>query len=316
MPIQEEMPTNTLNRIRNSVARRSLALFRRARHAVAADIIAAVEQTSTVAIAESYTAIVAQSSNPLSKCGWKVFSQTDEDGIIYEIIRRIDVERGVFAEFGVGNGLENNTIFLASLGWKGFWAGGEALACALPPPPLDGGVRDFAFLREFVKKDNVLSIAKTALRFISETEVDVASLDLDGNDYYFVEELLSGGFLPKVFVVEYNAKFVPPVYWKIRYDPDHRWKGDDYFGASLMEFNDLFRKYGYFLVCCNPATGSNAFFVRSTFQAAFRDIPGDINAIWSPPRYLPWRSGHRVSPKTVELILRDIGHARARRLGQ
>jgi hypothetical protein len=315
MQIQEEMPTNPLNRVRNSVVRGSMALFRRARHAIAADIIAAVEQTSAVAISENYAAIVRQSSNPLSKCGWKVFSQTDEDGITYEIIRRIDVECGVFAEFGVGNGLENNTVFLASLGWKGFWVGGEALAFGLPPYPGDGKVRDFAFFREFVKRDNVLSIAQRALGLISETEVDVASLDLDGNDYYFVEELLSGGFLPKVFIVEYNAKFIPPVYWKIRYDPDHRWRGDDYLGASLMEFDDLFKKYGYFLVCCNPASGSNAFFVRSSFREAFRDIPADINSIWSPPRYLPWRNGHRVSPKTVESIMRDIGLTRARRLG-
>lgn len=63
--------------------------------------------------------------NPLNKFGKKCFSQSDEDGITLEIIRRINIESGVYAEFGVGNGLENNTLILASLGWKGFWVGGR-----------------------------------------------------------------------------------------------------------------------------------------------------------------------------------------------
>ena len=31
-------------------------------------------------------------------------------------------------EFGVGNGMENNTLALAALGWTGLWAGSEELA--------------------------------------------------------------------------------------------------------------------------------------------------------------------------------------------
>src|SRR5512146_745114 len=62
--------------------------------------------------------------NPLSRCGMKCFSQTDEDGITLEILRRIrSLESGTFAEFGVGNGSENNTLILKALGWKGFWVG-------------------------------------------------------------------------------------------------------------------------------------------------------------------------------------------------
>ena len=37
------------------------------------------------------------------------------------------IKKGVFAEFGAGDGTENNTICLAALGWKGFWVGGDDL---------------------------------------------------------------------------------------------------------------------------------------------------------------------------------------------
>jgi hypothetical protein len=31
-------------------------------------------------------------------------------------------------EFGVGDGTENNTLILLSIGWRGVWVGGENLA--------------------------------------------------------------------------------------------------------------------------------------------------------------------------------------------
>ena len=37
-----------------------------------------------------------------------------------EIIKRLGIKKGVFAELEPGNGTENNTICLAALKWKGF----------------------------------------------------------------------------------------------------------------------------------------------------------------------------------------------------
>ena len=61
--------------------------------------------------------------------GRKCIFQSDEDVITLEILKRIDkLDGGVFVEFGVGNGMENNTLALAALGWTGLWAGSEELA--------------------------------------------------------------------------------------------------------------------------------------------------------------------------------------------
>jgi hypothetical protein len=41
------------------------------------------------------------------------------------VISASNVETGTFAEFGVGNGLENNTLILLASGWRGFWIDGQ-----------------------------------------------------------------------------------------------------------------------------------------------------------------------------------------------
>ena len=56
--------------------------------------------------------------NPAA-CGFKVYSQADEDGIIEEIARRIGIENGYFIEIGCGDGRENNSHYLLLKGWRG-----------------------------------------------------------------------------------------------------------------------------------------------------------------------------------------------------
>ena len=244
------------------------------------------------------TALQAAHRNPLNAFGRKCFSQTDEDGITLEIVRRLGLAEGVYAEFGVGDGLENNTLILAALGWKGFWVGGEELAVRVLESPR------FAYIRDWITRDNILAHAATGLSAVAAQDIDVLSLDLDGNDIHFAEALLQSGLHPKLFIVEYNAKFPPPVRFEIPYNPEHRWVGDDFFGASLTSFADLFARHGYTLVCCNAHTGSNAFFVRSDHAEHFADVPEAIADIYVSPRYhLYAQHGHRPSPQVVETIL-------------
>lgn len=55
----------------------------------------------------------------------QVCSQNGEDGIIHEIFRRIGTTSRDFVEVGVGDGFENNSAFLLSQGWHGFWIDGS-----------------------------------------------------------------------------------------------------------------------------------------------------------------------------------------------
>lgn len=233
--------------------------------------------------------------NPLNAYGQKCFSQTDEDGITIEILKRIKlINKGVFAEFGVGRGTENNTLILKAQGWKGFWVGNEKLAISYKES------ESFHYIKDYVTLNNIISLVQKGLKSISKDKVDVVSFDLDGNDYYLIEALLKNNFKPKLFIVEYNAKFPPPIKWIMKYNNAHIWEKDDYFGASLSSFNDLFERNEYKLICCNSQTGANAFFIKKEFFYLFDDVPKKIEDIYVEPRYfLHTKFGHSQSLKTI-----------------
>ena len=242
---------------------------------------------------------VTESKNPLNKFGRKVFSQSDEDGITLEICRRMGLKNGLYCEFGVGNGLECNTLLLASMQWKGFWIGGEQLAFSLH----DINKSKFSYMQGWVTSKNVYELYQEGLENLGKKQVDVLSFDLDGNDIWFVEILLENKDKPKLFIVEYNARFIPPIKWSIALDDTHVWDNSDYFGASLQSFVDLFDAYGFTLVCCNAHSGANAFFVLNEHLHYFQDVPENINDIYMSPNYKIYHAyAHPVSEKTVGQI--------------
>lgn len=260
----------------------------------------------SVLLRQTNVAALQRHPNPLVDCGAKIYSQNDEDGIIFEIVRRLNITNGVFAEFGVGDGLENNTLALAAAGWSGFWVGGEDLA--FNPNPLGTTRPNFVYQKAWITKSNIVELYQRGLEAIRRQKCDLMSLDLDGNDYYFVEALLASGALPEVFVVEYNAKFLPPIKFKIDYNDNHTWAGDDYFGVSLATYAELFAAHGYFLACCN-ATGANAFFVKNTHRNLFADIPQEIEKLFAPGRYQLYQldaRGHATSMRSIEHIFKAL----------
>jgi hypothetical protein len=239
-------------------------------------------------------------TNPLLQFGCKFYSQNDEDGIIAEICRRIGlIDGGVFVEFGVGNGLENNTILLLAKGWRGVWIDGQNLA-------FDAAHSSkLKFLRKWVTRDNCVEVMNEGLSQLQLDDVDLISLDLDGNDLYFCEAILDSGKRPRIFIVEYNGKLPPPVRWSIPYDAEHTWDETDFQGASLQSFVDLFERFNYRLVACN-LTGVNAFFVDRKYEQVFTEVADDPARLFMPPDP-NWFliSGSPTSPRTVASFISD-----------
>src|SRR5438105_2769018 len=66
-------------------------------------------------------------ANPkrLERYGFKGLSQFDADGILREIFHRVGEEHRSFVEFGTGDGIENNTLYLLCQGWRGLWLEGS-----------------------------------------------------------------------------------------------------------------------------------------------------------------------------------------------
>lgn len=233
--------------------------------------------------------------------GFKVYSQSDEDGIIEHILERLPQTTKTFIEIGCGNGLENNSHFLLLKGYKGCWVDGNAEKIAYIAGEL-GGLQ-FDRLRveaQRVTTANIEQIISDFCAFISTTEPDFFSLDIDGNDLYVLKEALKT-FQPFVICAEYNPKFPPPHEITMPYNPEHKWVSDDYQGASLEAFCNLLSA-AYKLVCCN-LSGSNAFFVRHDLAAAYPDYSS--RELYQPFRefLIELRSFHKPSLKWLRAVL-------------
>jgi len=253
-----------------------------------------IAKSYDILIHKEYRDRMSNHPNPINRKGLFGFSQSEEDGITLEILRRMKIGVGSFIEFGVGNGMENNTIILLASGWKGFWFGGQDLWID------DSSSSRLDFTKTWITKENIQDLYKS-----TKSGIDMISLDLDGNDIYFATELLENGADPSLFVVEYNAKFPPGVEFQIAYDKDHNWQSDDYHGASLQSFVELFHAHGYMLVCCN-LSGANAFFVKNSFREEFSDVPKEIEDLYSPPFYfLRKQKMHETSVRTIQRIIEN-----------
>jgi len=210
----------------------------------------------------------------------KVFSQNGEDGIIEEIFNRIGTTNKTFVEFGVENGTENNSIYLLKeKKWHGLWIEGVE-TCFNKASEFTKGL-DVKIDLNFVTVENILDILN---KYDIPRELDFLSVDIDGNDYYVLSQILST-FRPRVVCVEYNASVGPESHFKIEYDPSFRWDTSKYFGASLQCMNDILNNRDYRLVSCD-AGGVNAFFVRrDLLQGKFIAPENPVHFFYSAPKY-------------------------------
>jgi hypothetical protein len=225
-----------------------------------------------------------QDSRRLNSFEVQTFSQNLEDGIIAEIFRRIGMQSKIFIELGVGDGIENNTVFWLMQGWRGFWVEGHSgsiqrIGRTFSEPIAKGRLK---IKRALITTENVESILQ---ELEVPGEVDLLSVDIDRNTYHVWGALHA--MKPRVVVVEYNATFPPSADWVIDYQPQMGWNRTMYFGASLKAYERLGRSLGYELVGCD-LSGTNAFFVRRDENLALFASPFTAEHHYEPPRY--WMS--------------------------
>jgi hypothetical protein len=217
----------------------------------------------------------------LARFEHQVYSQNGEDGILAEIFRRIGVSTRYFVEIGVGDGLENNTVYLLSRGWAGIWMEGSSKSAAVIRRNLNRliGSKKLTLIESFITRENVSSLLEQAG---VPADIDLLSIDIDRNTFYIWEALAD--YKPRVVVVEYNAIMPPELDWKVQYRADQWYDGSLYFGASLKAFEILGGRLGYSLVGCDLC-GVNAFFVRNDLTGNHFTAPFSAENHYEPPRY-------------------------------
>ncbi len=232
--------------------------------------------------------------------GRKIYSQTDEDGILEEIINRINIhsDKMTFIEIGVGAGTENNTLKLLGEGGRGIWVEGNENKYKQCKQLTHNFIRDneLRLINSMVDTSNAFQIVQHSIDFLGSKEPTVLSIDVDGPDHEIVASLLQDNELrPKIIVAEYNGRLSSTSRIVDDYthcseetiktlQPQHIYGS----GASLGKWVELLNKYQ--LVACG-ILGINAFFVERT-EVSEKVFPQkDITNIYNYFDPLPWAAG-------------------------
>lgn len=290
-------------RVRRGVGRPQSDLLRA--HARRLDALETQGRRNAVAIGALSAKQIAGTASTPNEAEFSAFSQYGEDGIIEFLIRRCDISTETFIEIGVEAYIEANTRFLAE---HRLWSGlivdqNPRLVSDLERTQLNwrAGV---SAVSAFLTRDNVRRLVD---RFIAGGSIGLLSIDVDGVDYWLLEQLVDLG--PELVIVEYNALFGDRAAVAIPYDDTFDRRRADYhniyYGASLGAYAHLLA--GYSLVACTTA-GNNAFFVRSDCVA---DVPPQsVPEAFRPRRFTEHRDarGALTGIRDTAQQLMDVAH--------
>jgi hypothetical protein len=202
--------------------------------------------------------------------GFKVFSQTNEDGILLFIFSIVGTSNKRCVEICAGDGIECNTANLITAhGWTGLLIDGDPYLVKIGQdfyrrnrytyvdPPI--------FINTWVTRSNVNDLL---ISWGFAGEIDLLVIDMDGVDYWIWDAIEVTR--PRVVMVEYQDILGPEKALTVPYDDNfnaykyQKTKGHpNCCGASITAFVKLAREKGYRLVGCNRL-GYNAFFISQT----------------------------------------------------
>lgn len=200
---------------------------------------------------------------------YRVFSQHREDGIIDYLLNAIDDDLGKFVEFGFAPDQCNCLNLAVNRKFSGLFMDGSETICSNAVTTYKQlNLTGVQVQNAFINRDNLNALISDAG---ITGEIDVLSLDVDGNDYWLWQAL--DGIDPRIVVIEYNATFGPDDKVSIPYDPTFvRYDAHPsgfYHGCSLSAIENLGKLKGYKLVGVDE-TGVDAFLVK---QNLCPDIP-------------------------------------------
>lgn len=219
----------------------------------------------------------------IEKYEYSLFSQNGEDGIIRYLFSEIGFCSKLFLEFGFGVTESNSLRLILKEGFGGVFIDGNELSVKhFNQAAKSFGITNVQAISRFLNLNNLeTTITQSSL----PKEIDLLSVDVDGNDYWFWEAIKS--LSPRIVIVEYNASLGPELSLSTPYDPafnrHQKHSSGFYCGASIKAFEKLGKKKGYSLIGFD-SNGVNAFFVRDDC------LTENIKVISSPLAYRPHKS--------------------------
>ena len=150
----------------------------------------------------------------LGRYEYSWLSQNGEDGILRYIFNEIGFESRWFVEFGFGAAQCNALRLMLKEDFHGLLmdGSGENVRC-FQHAARRLGIDRVTAVHTFITRENLQ-------RLVQDNgvprDVDLLSLDVDGNDYWFWEELEC--ISPRVVCIEYNAGIGPELALTVPYD--------------------------------------------------------------------------------------------------
>lgn len=174
-----------------------------------------------------------------------IYSQFGEEPIWDFIFQNIGTTNKFLVDFGAGGlGCEmSNSRYLMEKGWSGLRMDGA------PDPDTD-------IKKEFITAENILELFK---KYKVPQEFDFLSIDVDGNDYWILQKILSK-YAPRVICAEFNGTIANGISKAIKYNPKHTWQNNDYYGFSFEAGKKLGHQFDYSLVL--QINSTNMYFIR------------------------------------------------------
>lgn len=194
-----------------------------------------------------------------------VYSQNGEDGIIEKIFETIGTTSRTCIEIGAWDGFHlSNTANLWTTGWKGILIEGVKSRFE----KLKNNVKDYncICINAFVSREGNNTLDAIVGRAGIDSNVDLLSIDIDGDDYYIFKSL--DLCRPRVVICEYNPTIPAEIEIFAEYG--------SCFGASVAALCSLAEKKAYSLVAL---TETNCFFVQNDLASAFAEYETRIENI-------------------------------------
>jgi hypothetical protein len=185
------------------------------------------------------------------------YAHDGEDVIAHQLLKRIGIRSQTAVEFGGHDGFykANTAYFREALGWR-------SIMFDLEP-------RSELVRRAQITAENINDVF---MDHEVPEDVDIVSIDVDGNDLWIWKALQ---YRPSLVIIEYNPRFKPWRKRTIPYDPNRgAWDRTEYYGASAGALVALGREKGYALVASTNG-----------------------NLIFSPEGLLPAMSVHQVKQR-------------------
>jgi len=188
----------------------------------------------------------------------KTHSQNGEEFVIQAMLLNDTNPTKFLVELGAGDGFHlSNSRYFIEKGWNGILIDAE-----------NRGNQEVK--QHKISRENINPLLKT---YKCPKVFDFLSIDLDGNDYWIIEEILKE-FSPKLIIAEFNASFESDCSISVKYDSEFVWQGDNYFGFTLEAGRKLAESNGYTLIFQHA--DMNIFLLKNEYVKDFKVKEGNL----------------------------------------